>query len=309
MTTVGVDIGGSGLRAREAADPRNGPTSSTQLYREVPLEHVLAMAERIVRAVAERPSRLTVAVPAFVRPDGTLTPCPSLPALTGVALGDRLRERFGGADVEVVPDLLGAIIGEYRHGAGRGVARLLCVAIGTGVNAAALVDGRPVVTAFGCLGDAGHVLVDPEGPPCPCGGRGCLEAVTSGFALARDGRSLGLPDARAVVEAATRGSSDAGKLLERAGTALGRAMATWSAMVWPERIVVSGGVSGAGELLLVPARTELRRIGAPYIVEDIEVVAAELGADATLVGACSLADGSASTPHGREAITDARQPR
>jgi glucokinase len=66
-------------------------------------------------------------------------------------------------------------------------------------------------------------------------------------------------------------------------------MATWSALVWPERIAVAGGVSRAGGLLLEPARAELRRVGTPYVVQDIEVVRAELGADATLVGACALA--------------------
>lgn len=289
LTSVGVDVGGSGVRARAATDPQTGPTGSHELQRDISLDAFLTTVAAAVSAVTHRPAGLTVAVPGFMRDDGTLTECPSVPSLSGVPLGDRLRERFGGVDVEVVPDLLAAVVGEHRLGAGRGVARFVCVTIGTGINAAALVDGQPVETAFGCLGDAGHVLVDPDGPPCPCGGRGCLESITSGFALARDGRELGLADARAITLAAEGGSPAAIALLDRAGTALGRAMATWSPMLWPDRIAVAGGVSGAGELLLGPARRELQRIGVPYIVADVEVVLAELGRDATLAGACLLA--------------------
>ncbi len=93
------------------------------------------------------------------------------------------RVRVSRRRVEVVPDLAAAAVGEYRYGSGRGVERFLCVALGTGANAAAIVYGRVVDTAFGCLGDAGHVLVEPDGPDCACGGRGCLEAVASGWAL------------------------------------------------------------------------------------------------------------------------------
>jgi glucokinase len=113
--------------------------------------------------------------------------------------------------------------------------------------------------------------------------------VASGYALARDGRRIGHADARAVAAAAEEGDPDAIAVLATAGRALGRAMATWSALLWPGRIAVAGGVARAGELLLGPARNELHRVGTPYIVRDIEVVPAELGADATLIGACHLA--------------------
>ncbi len=113
------------------------------------------------------------------------------------------RRGLGAWEVAVVPDLAAAALGEHRLGSGRGVERFLCVALGTGANAAAVVGGVPVDTAFGCLGDAGHVKVEADGPPCPCGGRGCLEAVASGHALARDGAALGHAGAREVVAAAS----------------------------------------------------------------------------------------------------------
>ena len=278
---IAVDIGGSGVRAA-----RVGPAGLTSAPERLPLESAIAREDLLGRirsvvrvAAGADGAPVGVAVPSFVLPDGTIGRCPSLPALEGVDLAAELSGAL------VVPDLAAAALGESRLGAGRGVGRFLCVAIGTGANAAAVVDGALVETAFGCLGDAGHVNVEPDGPECPCGGRGCLEAVASGFALARDGAPLGLQDGRAVIEAARAGREDATALLLRAGAALGRAIATWSALLWPDRVAVAGGLSTAGDLLLEPARRELRRVGTPYIVGQLELVQAELGHDATLVGA------------------------
>lgn len=295
MTGVGVDVGGSGLRvARAGAEASVTDAVRRPLDPTVTLDGFLTLVASAVADVTADPDRVTVAIPAFVRPDGTLTECPSLPALTAVPLGRLVTQQLTAlgvpaVDVDVVPDLAAAALAEHRLGTGGAVDRFLCVALGTGANAAAVVDGDLVETAFGCLGEAGHVIVDADGPPCPCGGRGCLESIASGYALSRDGREIGLPDARSVVVAARDGRPDALALLERAGAALGRAIASWSALLWPERVAVAGGVAAAGELLLAPARAELRRVGVPYVVADIDVVAAELGRSATLVGVCLLA--------------------
>ena len=289
---VGVDIGGSGVRAAlGGVGGPAGPVARRTLSAGLPFDAVLgAIAEVVVEvAGSEAIGRLVVAIPSFAGPDGAVLDIPALPALHGVRLGEVLGERTGAGEVAVVPDLAAAALGEHRLGSGRGVERFLCVALGTGANAAAVVGGVPVDTAFGCLGDAGHVKVDADGPRCPCGGRGCLEAVASGFALARDGAALGHRSAREVVAAAAAGEPAAAALVERAGTALGRAIATWSAMLWPQRVALAGGVARAGELLLAPARRELTRVGTPYIVGDIELVTAELGDRATLSGACLLA--------------------
>jgi glucokinase len=281
MLAIAVDIGGSGVRvARVGPSGLAGEIYRVEITRDVGQKELIELIEHGITAVSHgRKSVLGVAIPSFVNSDGTVGPCPSVPSLEGMDLAGAL------GDGRVVPDLAAAALGESRYGAGRGVQRLLCVALGTGANAAAVVDGALVETAFGCLGDAGHVLVDPDGPECPCGGRGCLEAVASGYALARDGAPLGLNDGRAVIEAASEGRLDAVELLERAGTALGRALATWSVLTWPQLAAVGGGLSSAGELLLAPARKELARIGTPYIVSRLEVVVATLGRDATLVGA------------------------
>ena len=280
-TAVAVDIGGSGIRTAVVVPAgRVSAVRRSTIDRRITKDELL---RRIVNAVRASPvggdSVIGVAVPSFVLPDGTIGPCPSVPALEGLNLGAAL----DGA--HVVPDLAAATLGEAHHGAGRGISRFLCVALGTGANAAAAVDGVLVETAFGCLGDAGHVLVDPDGPECACGGRGCLEAIASGHALARDGAPFGFKDGRMVIDAARSGDDDAAALLERAGVALGRAIATWSVLVWPQVVAVGGGLSFAGELLLGPARRELARVGTPYVVSDVELAVAQLGVDAPLLGA------------------------
>ena len=230
-----------------------------------------------------------VAVPTFVEDDGRLADCPNLPDFTGRPLAALSRGRLGAEQVVVVPDLAAAAVAEHRLGAGRGVARLLVVALGTGVNAAAVADGRLIETAYGCLGDAGHVLVEPDGPACTCGGRGCLEAVASGWALARDAAAAGLPTGPALSAQAAAGDPAATALWTRTGIALGRAISTWSVLLFPDLVTVGGGLAAAGELLLGPARTELDRIAPSYVRSRLAIVPSALGAEATLAGAALLA--------------------
>ncbi|MGV8978330.1 MAG: ROK family protein [Cellulomonas sp.] len=285
---IAVDLGGTSVRiARVGVD---GHLLGDAVRRAVGRTTTRAdVVEIVVDACRElavpHPDHVAVAIPSFVLDDQTMAECPSIPALTGSDLGGLLSDATGAGRVHIFPDIACAALAEQRLGTGVGSSRFVCVALGTGANAGAVVNGMPVATAFGCLGDAGHVLVDPDGPACPCGGRGCLESITSGWALARDGAALGLATAAEVTRAAQAGDVRATRLLTRAGVMLGRACATWSAMIWPDTIAVAGGLSGAGELLLAPARAEMHRVGAPYIVDGIRLMTATLGDEATLVGA------------------------
>lgn len=260
------------------------------LDRETSVSRLVALVkDALDECGCESPERVVVAVPTYVEEDGRLLDCPSLPQLTGTPLAHLLRQHLRAGEVDVRPDLACAAMGEARLGRGRGVRRLLVVALGTGANAAAVVDGALVETAYGCFGDAGHVLVEPAGPVCPCGGRGCLEAVCSGWALNAAAKQLGLGDAIQLLRAAEAGRADARAVVTRAGVALGRAISTWSVLLWPDVVAVAGGVAAAGDVLLGPARAELHRVAPPYIGDRITVEIAELGANATLVGALLLA--------------------
>lgn len=294
---LAVDLGGSSMRTaavREGWVLRGPEVHRVAVDRATTLDDVVdgvrgACDGHFIGARGRRVGRVVVAVPTFVEEDGRLADCPSLPRLTGTGLGEALRRSLVAEQVDVVPDLAAAALGESRFGCGRGVRRLLVVALGTGANAAAVVDGRLVETAYGCLGDAGHVVVEPDGPECACGGRGCLEAVASGWALARDAAAGGLPIGEGLTVAAREGDPAARALLERAGRALGRAVSTWSVMLFPDLVAVAGGVAGAGELLLAPARAEFRRLAPPYVERRTSLVPAALGDGATLAGAAWLA--------------------
>lgn len=289
-SALAVDIGGSGVRAALVGpDGRHEAPVRRTLTAGMGRPELLGAIAGAMDQAGEGDA-CGIAVPGFVDAEGRLRHVANLPALEGLALD----ETFPGA--RVVPDLAAAAVAEARLGMGRGHARVLVAALGTGANAALVADDVVVETAFGCLGDAGHVVVDPDGPPCPCGGVGCLEAIASGPALAAAGQTIGIAAAGLVVAAARTGNQQARAIVERAGTALGRAIVSWSVMTFPDVVVVGGGVADAGELLLDPARREVARLGTPYIVGGLEIVPAGLGRDATLVGAGLVALGRTGAP-------------
>jgi len=288
-----VDVGGSGARA--ALITADGSLASDVVSVEwngstEKLGSVARGIKNVIDGVRTRSETVAgLALPGFIDQNGIFLDAPNLPALSGLDPTEVLRDQ--GLDLELipVPDISAATVAVARTGSGRSVERLLCVAIGTGINAGLAVAGELVVTAYGCLGDAGHIPVTADGPACPCGGIGCVEATASGAALARAGAEFGFATARAVSDAAMAGSKTGSSLLDRAGRALGRGIAAWSAMTFPEQVVVTGGVSAAGELLLGPARRELERVRPASVSGVVEVGVSPLGSMATLIGAGILA--------------------
>lgn len=290
MSVLAVDIGASGVRGARVDQGRIlGPRAAQPLELKLGARE---LRERLSAVVADlKPTNsdgaVGVAFPGFLDAKGSVRQGIHLRSMVGMNLAKEFAFVAGNRPVAVLPDLGAAALGEAHFGtAGE---RLLCVGLGSGANAALVVAGAIVDLAGGCLGDAGHVIVEPNGPACPCGGHGCLEAVCSGMALARDGAPLGLPDGAAVTRAAREGNAAALALLERAGRGLGRALAGWAAMTFPDRVVVVGGVSAAGEMLLAPARQELQRLGQPTIVRELTVEVGVCGADAALFGAALAA--------------------
>ena len=266
-----------------------GPIARESIGRHTTLDEFIQVAGRLLNAVdPARTARVVVALPTFVEHE-VLLACPAIPAIQGTPLATLLAKGLDRPLPTLVPDLSAAAIAEARTGSSIGVERFLCVAIGTGANAAATKNGEIVDTVFGSLGDAGHVLVDPDGPECACGDRGCLESVIGGWALARDARTIGLTSGAELSEAADNGDQRAADIIEHAGICLGRAISTWSVITWPSVVAVAGGVAAAGERLLAPARRELARITPAYIGSEIRIVPALLGDNATLEGARLLA--------------------
>ena len=145
-----------------------------------------------------------------------------------------------------------------------------------------MVIGGRVHLGLGHAGEIGHTTVDPDGPLCGCGNRGCLDRMASAESIAAAAGRATVADA---AEAARAGDPAAIAAFARAGEYVGRVLAGAVVLLWPERVVVGGGVAAAGELLLGPIREEIRRRACVAPVDAIGVVAAELGPQAGAVGA------------------------
>jgi glucokinase len=202
-----------------------------------------------------------------------------------------LREVLQGFELPVVVDndCTTATVGEQLVGAGRDVDAFLYVGVGTGIGGGIVHGGALVRGANGFAGEIGHLIVEPGGPRCGCGNRGCWETVASGSALSRLGRERfgSSADGPAVVAAALAGDTAARSVLEDVGTRLGEGIAGLVNVLDPELVIVGGGAAaGAGELLLEPARAACARAieGAGHR-PSVPVVPAALGADAAAIGA------------------------
>ncbi|MDH4340587.1 MAG: ROK family protein [Thermoleophilia bacterium] len=203
--------------------------------------------------------------------------------LENVDLVSRSKDRFG-LPVGVENDGSVAALAEWKRGAGRGVSNLVMLTLGTGVGGGIVLDGR----LFRGWAELGHMVVQEGGPVCACGGRGHLEVLASGHAGDRAARDLYGPDADAhgLIDKARTGDARARAALARIGESLGAAVGSLVNVFDPEIVVIGGGFgAAAGELLLEPARAAARREAMPPADETLRVVAAELGAEAGLVGA------------------------
>ncbi|RME33531.1 MAG: ROK family protein, partial [Thermoflexia bacterium] len=229
---------------------------------------------------------------------------PNIPGWKDVPLRDLMAD-FG-VPTFVANDANLAALGEYRFGAGRGVRDLVYLTISTGIGGGVLIDGRLFEGGQGLGGEVGHIVVEPDGPPCGCGGYGCLEAVASGTAIAREARAAverGTPTllsrmaahpqdltAREVVEAARQGDALSLHIMERAGRYLGLAIVSLMYLLNPALIILGGSVAiGAGDLLLTPLRRTVRERSQQVYWENTPIVYAALGDDVGLLGALALA--------------------
>lgn len=208
-------------------------------------------------------------------------------------LADRLEERLG-LRVVLDNDANATLWGEQRFGAARGAQDALMITLGTGIGGALSIGGRIHRGHGGMAGEFGHMQVVPDGRPCECGRTGCWEQYCSGKALVRfvgeAGRSMAGPE----IEAAARGGDIvATGAFASVGRWLGVGVASVIAALDPEIVVIGGGVSAAGELLLAPARNAIREhlVGAGHRRVP-ELVLAELGPLAGAIGAADLARGA-----------------
>jgi glucokinase len=227
-------------------------------------------------------------------PAGKVSPL-NIPAWRSFPLRDRLAERFCGLPVRLHNDAICMAAGEHWRGAGRGRKDMLGMVVSTGVGGGLVLDGRLVNGATGNAGHIGHVVVDPDtGPQCECGGKGCLEAIARGPALAGWAQRQGWrPGQRGVTakdlaDDAARGHPIGTAALRRAGRAIGIAIASATHLCDLEVVAIGGGLAQAGSLLFGPIDEAVRTYARLDFAREVRVVPAALGQDAGLIGAAAL---------------------
>ena len=221
---------------------------------------------------------------------GTVSPV-NIPAWRSFPLRDRLADRYQ-MSVGLIGDAVAVAVGEHWRGAARGHPNVLGMVVSTGVGGGFVLNGRIVVGATGNAGHIGHISIDPDGPPCVCGGVGCLEAIASGTSIARWAREQGFAgggSAHAVGDAAARGDPVALAAFARAGHALGMAIAGAVTLLDLDLVVIGGGVAGAGAVLFDPLARAYSCYAALGFAARPRVVPAQLGGAAGLIGAAALA--------------------
>jgi len=211
-----------------------------------------------------------------------------------------------GLPVFLLNDVRCFTLGEKTFGAGRNVDTMVCMTIGTGIGGGLVINGRLHLGLDGTGGEVGHQIIDPYGPPCGCGSRGCLEAFASGpaiTAMALKAITQGLTTSIAelvdydlnqvtpeiICRAAQDGDPIAKDIYERAGFYIGIGVANLIAILSPQMVVIGGGVAQAGDLLFDPIRRTVRERAHVTPIEKIQIVPAQLGTDAGLIGAAMWA--------------------
>jgi predicted NBD/HSP70 family sugar kinase len=191
--------------------------------------------------------------------------CPNTPALRGLDLHGLMADRFG-LPVIVNNDLTAHTLAEYHFGSGRGTRRFMVMAMGTGLGAGVIIDGQALRYAGGCAGDTGHVIIQPGGPECSMGCKGCAEALigTPGIErLARERTGRDVP-AHQVIAGAREGQPEMVAIMVQIGEWLGLALATLSVIYLPERIALTGGQAEAGKVLLDATERRFRELVGTY---------------------------------------------
>lgn len=286
---LGLDLGGTNLkwavversgeewRRRESgqvATVSGGPDTIVPQLMEV-----AASAAAVVGGVAS----IGIGVPGLYKPaDGTVVFLVNIPgAWAGRPVAGPVSAATG-IPTFLINDARAFGLAELRLGAGRGAECMVGLTLGTGIGGVIAVGGQIHQGYDGTAGELGHQTIDPDGPWCNCGNRGCVEAFARADQIAH---ACGTPTVEEAVRAASAGDERALRGFADVGRYLGIGIANMITVLTPDRIVIGGGVSGAGDLLLEPIRAEIRRRVHTTVADRADVVIAALGTWAGSIGA------------------------
>ena len=313
---IGCDLGGTNIKAGivdlksgSVLQAKNAPTEAHRGHEQV-MERMVDLIQSLIDSSPldrERLEGLGVSAPGVLDPDrGRTLFLPNFPGQwRDIPLGKTLSNALR-LPVSILNDVRAITFGEYKFGAGRGVNRLACYAIGTGIGGGLIIDGKLHLGFQGTAGELGHHTVEMDGLRCGCGNYGCLEAYASGPAIAsraekavRQGLTTQIGEMvdydlnqitpRVVARAAEDGDELALEIWDVVGRYLGTGIANVCVSIGPERVVLSGGVAAAGDLILNPVRRTLQERVHVMPIDKVEVVLGSLGQEAGILGMANWA--------------------
>jgi glucokinase len=308
---IGVDLGGTNIKAG-IVDVKAGklitklttPTLARDGHEAV-MQRMANLIDQLIAASGLSRNNfggIGIGVPGVLDlENGLVLFLPNLPGTwPRVPLAGFIQDKIG-LPVGLLNDVRAITLGEWKFGAGRGVDTLACFAIGTGIGGGLVINGALHLGIGGTAGELGHQTIDFNGPLCGCGNRGCLEAYASGPAIAAMGikaviqgqttaigalvdHDLNRITAQVISQAASQGDRVAIDIYAQAGEYIGIAAANVLAAISPRKIVIAGGVAAAGELLLAPIRATIRQRVFVMPCDQVEILQAELGSNAGIMG-------------------------
>ncbi len=236
---------------------------------------------------------------------GMVSTPPHLPGWYAVPLRDIVKGRYG-IDSYLINDVKAAVLGEHRFGIGKDIDNLICINLGTGIGGGIITNGQLYFGELGGAGEVGHMTVDVNGPHCVCGNTGCWELFASGTALEREVlRQLSSGEASSLVEvvknnrgvitsidiaeAARKGDVVAIKAIAWSARYLGVGLVNLVNLFNPGMIVIGGGLSKIGDILLEPAIQVVRDKAFRLLSNAVRIVSSNFGDDAAVLGAAVFA--------------------
>lgn len=285
---IGIDVGGTNTKAVVLQKDSVVMRQTTATVRGEPADTIAGVCYIAADLVARFSAvdRVGVTLPGHFDDDGAAVVVPNLPGdWPGTAVRQPL-ESAAGRPVTLVNDARAFGLAEARLGAARGAHTAVGVVLGTGIGGVVLFDGRLHLGSAAHAGELGHQVLDPNGPLCGCGNRGCLESLARADVVAA---AAGQPTMHDVVRTAASGNTASQQALEQAARWIGHGLANVATVLQPDVVFLGGGVAEAGDALLTPIRDNIRRLSPLVPPESYRVVLGALGAWAGAIGAALAA--------------------
>ena len=309
---LAVDIGGTKILAALVSNGQiifkdYSPTHAAEGKHTV-ISHIFGAIDRVLGQSNHNLSQISsiciVAAGAIDTNKGMVTLSPNLTGWRNVPLVKLIQEKYP-VETYLMHDANAAAVGEHRCGAGIGTKDMVFITVSSGIGGGFIIDSKLYEGSGGAAGEIGHMTIDIHGPECPCGNTGCLEMMASGKAMAREairfiraGEKSVLVEkvkgkienitAREIREAAEQGDTLALQVVNKIALNLGVGLVNMINIFNPEAIVIGGGLSNFGEMLLGPARTLAKERAFPFPAKMVKIVKGELGEEAGIIRAAAF---------------------